>query len=79
MRKFDKHEYYACYGKNYEGYNDPTYFKAVRNIELGGGREHHESRRYKLMGIIFAACNALGFEMVERVVLRDKHTGKIYK
>lgn len=66
--------YQESRGRNVEGYKDPTYFQAMKNIEA-----HHKSRCYNLMGIIFKACDLAGFELVGRITLRDKRTGEILR
>lgn len=69
-------DYMEIHGKNLEGYLDPTYIQAMRNLDRNG---HHKSRRYKLMGIIFKACALADFELVGRITLRDKRTGEILR
>ena len=71
-----KEEYHEMHGRNSEGYKDPTYIQAMRNL---GAYGCYKSRRYKLMGVIFKACDLAGFELVGRITLRDKKTGEILK
>ena len=69
--KYSRDEYFEVHGRNCEGYRDSTYHKAV----YGLSGEH--SRRYKLIGILRGAAELAGFEIVGRVTLKDKMTGKI--
>lgn len=69
-------DYMEMHGRNSEGYKDPTYIQAMRNLD---GNGHHKSRRYKLMGVIFKACALADFELVGRITLRDKKTGEILR
>ena len=69
-------DYFERCGKNSEGYKDPTYIQAMRNLD---GNCYHKSRRYKLMGVIFKACALSDFELVGRITLRDKRTGEILR
>lgn len=67
--------------KNGEGYVDPTPGAAFGNIR----REEHkrESDRLSvisnLIPIMKNTAELAGFEVVGRIVLKDKHTGKEYR
>ena len=63
--------------KNGEGYPDFTAFKAIKQSEqeISESRERH----YKLLGLIFRACELCGFKVEERIVLRDTKTGHVYR
>lgn len=65
-----------CYdlGKNAEGYSDPTAYQAIRNIE-----REDEERFHKLLKAIFNICELSGFQVDERIVLRDLKTGKVWR
>ena len=39
----------------------------------------HKSRRYETIGLILRIVDLAGFELAERVVLRDKETGETYR
>ena len=56
---------------NHEGYPDPTAGKAIRNVE-------HE-RLNKLIKEIKQLISENDFELLNRIELLDKRTGKIYK
>lgn len=65
MSKYDR--------KNAEGYLDRTAYKAIKNVEK------EEERFRKLLDTIFAICELAGFHIEERIVIRDKKTGKIWR
>lgn len=57
---------------NAEGYHDPTACGAIENIES-------KERARKLLRKIWALCEKHDFEVVDRITLYDKQTGRIYK
>lgn len=56
---------------NKEHYPDPTAYQAVANIE--------KERLSKMIREIQIIMDRYGFELIERVQVRGKDTGKIYK
>lgn len=58
--------------KNSEHYDDFTAYKAIRNIES-------EERAKNLISVLLYIIKKRGFELVNRIHLRDKKTGKEYK
>lgn len=58
--------------RNAEGYHDPTACGAIDNIES-------KERAKKLLRKIWALCDKHDFEVVDRIKLYDKKTGRIYK
>lgn len=58
--------------QNKEGYADPTAFHALKNIE-------DEKKVSELVFVLKWIINKSGFELIERIQLRDKKNGKIYK
>lgn len=78
----DKHDYAENKGRNQEFYKDPTYISAAkrpyRNKDVPVYSKRH-SRRYETIGLIMRICDLAGFELAERVVLRDKATGEVLK
>lgn len=58
--------------QNSEGYVDPTAYHALKNIE-------DEKKVSELVFVLKWIINKSGFELVERIQLRDKKNGKIYK
>lgn len=59
--------------RNAEGYSDPTAYEALKNME------QEEERFHKLLDIIFALCELLDFHIEERIVIKDKRTGRIWR
>lgn len=59
--------------KNTEGYLDTTAYEAMRNVEK------EEERFHKLLDTIFSLCELAGFHIEERIVIKDKKTGKIWR
>ena len=72
-------------GRNQEGYTDPTATTAVGNVmreqRKQSESEIHESekRAYDLIKILKYIIGVAGFELIERVQLKDSETGRIYK
>lgn len=72
-------------GRNQEGYMDPTSTTAVGNVmreqRKQSESEIHESekRAYDLIKILKYIIGVAGFELIERVQLKDSKTGRIYK
>lgn len=58
---------------NAEGYSDPTSYEAIMNVESQDRRFH------KLLDTIFTICELSGFHVEERIVIKDKKTGKIWR
>lgn len=63
--------------RNGEYYPDPTAYHAIQKADrvIDPEREHH----YKLIGAILRICELAGFSVEERIVLRDKRTGRIWR
>ena len=60
--------------KNSEEYSDPTVYNALRNIEKDG-----DDRFHKLLDTIFTICELSGFHIEERIIVKDKKTGKVWR
>lgn len=58
--------------KNAEGYSDLTAYGALSNIES-------EQRATRLIGVLKYVIKGSGFELVERIHIRDKRTGREFK
>ena len=58
--------------KNAEGYSDPTAYQVLK-------REQEEERFKRLMAPIFYICENAGFHIEERIVIKDKRTGRIWR
>ena len=68
--------------KNADGYNDPTVDKAFSNVLKKPVSEQELkalARLMKLMRFLRFTAGEFGFEIEERIVLRDKRTGKILR
>ena len=59
--------------RNAEGYSDPTAYEALKNME------QEEERFHKLLDTIFALCELSDFHIEERIVIKDKRTGRIWR
>jgi hypothetical protein len=59
--------------KNAEGYYDLTAYKAIQNVEKD------EKRFHKLLDSIFTICELSGFHIEGRIVIKDMHTGRIWR
>ena len=71
--------------KNGEGYEDPTAYEAIVNVEKHTPYNRTKTydsdrdRHFKLLGCIFRICELSGFTVEERIVLKDNKTGKIWR
>jgi len=73
--------------RNGEGYPDPTAYAAMSKIErdnntysaFNPGADDYERERFmKVVGCILRICELSGFHLEEKLVLKDKRTGKIW-
>ena len=63
--------------KNCEGYADPTAHAAMRNIIQ---EEHEQQRRVSdLVGVLKYIIDKSGYDLLARIELRDRKTGKEYR
>lgn len=58
--------------RNAEGYPDPTACEAIANIES-------KERAKELIREILRLCATHDFEVVDRIKIYDRRTGRIYK
>lgn len=69
----------AEYGmnKNAEGYNDPTAYSAMTKVM----REERERQRRVVMvvKILKDVADLAGFDLVSRIALKDRKTGREYR
>lgn len=65
------------YRKNAEGYNDPTAYNVIKNVEHELDKD--EARFRQLLNTLFSICELADFHIEERVVLKDKRTGKVWR
>ena len=63
--------------KNKEGYSDPTAHTALRNII----QEEHEQQRKvsELIGVLKHIIDEAGFDLLERIKIKDRKTGREYR
>lgn len=64
-------------GRNIEGYADPTATIAVGQVS----REESEAdkRAYNLVKVLKFIIRSCGFELIERIQLKDTKSGREYK
>lgn len=63
--------------KNKEGYSDPTAFAAFSNIQKD---EIEMQRRVsELVNVLKYVIDKSGFELIARIQIRDKKTGKEFR
>jgi hypothetical protein len=61
---------------NASGYLDLTAYEAIKSAD----REAEAEERFKkLLNTIFSICELSGFHIEERIVIRDKKTGKVWR
>ena len=58
---------------NKEGYRDPIQYKVLKKDQL------EEERFKRLMATIFYICENAGFHIEERIVIKDKRTGRVWR
>ena len=63
--------------KNNEGYSDPTAHEALRHIIQ---EENEQQRRVsELVGVLKYIIDKAGYDLLARIELRDRRTGKEYR
>ena len=62
---------------NSEGYPDPTAYNALKDIVKE--ETEQEKRIRHLMNIIKESAYLAGFEVVGRIIFKDRKTGKEYR
>lgn len=70
-----------CMDKNREGYHDPTAWTAWNNMRREERRQETErlSMISSLIPVMKQMAELTGFEVVGRITLKDKATGKEYR
>ena len=63
--------------KNAEGYSDPTAYAALKAV----GQEEAEQQKKvnALIGVLKYIINAAGFDLLTRIELKDRQTGREYR
>ena len=59
--------------RNAEGYHDPTATTAIENAE------RQQERLSTCVKVIKSVAWACGFEVAERITLKDKESGRIFR
>lgn len=69
----------AEYGprKNCEGYSDPTAYAGITNVM----REEYEAQKRvnALIGSLKSLIDLAGFDLLNRIEIRDRKTGREYR
>lgn len=67
--------------RNGSGYVYPTAHKAIKNvIKENRKREADPEQRFNdFLTAIFAICDLSDFHIEERIIVKDKRTGKIWR
>ena len=63
--------------RNPEGYADPTAHDALASIVQA--EEAADQRCILLIRVLKGAIELAGFELTERIIVRDKATGRVYR
>ena len=59
--------------RNGSGYVDPTAYEAIKNVS-------EEKERFdRFLGVLFSICELSDFHIEERIVVKDKRTGKVWR
>lgn len=63
--------------RNKEGYKDPTAYAAMSKIL---GEENEQQRKVsELIGVLKHIIDEAGFDLLERIKIRDRKTGREYR
>ena len=65
--------------RNKEGYADPTVGAAIHETEPKVKKREYNQEVTNLVSVLKQMIDIAGYEMVGRIVLRDKDTGKEYR
>ncbi len=65
--------------KNSEGYPDPTAGRAISEVRREEKQKEHNEAVTTLITMLKQIISLAGFELVGRIVLKDKETGKEYR
>lgn len=63
--------------KNAEGYSDPTAYEGLKPIIEEENALYREM--YNLIKVLKYIIDKSGFELVNRIEIKDKKTGKVFK
>ena len=65
--------------KNKEGYHDPTAGAAVQEVSREEKKKEYNPEVTTIITMIKQLASLAGFELVGRITLKDKETGKEYR
>ena len=63
--------------KNTEGYADPTAYNSMKKVVKE--EDDADKRASELVGVLKFIIRAAGFELTERIQLKDKRIGRVYR
>lgn len=63
--------------RNAEGYSDPTAYGALQPMQAEKNEE--EERLKRMVKTVKAVVEFAGFDLIERIQVRDRKSGRIYK
>lgn len=63
--------------KNAEGYADLTAYNGMKKVVRE--EDDTDKRAFELVGVLKFIILAAGFELTERIQLKDKRTGRVYR
>lgn len=65
---------------NGSGCPDPTAYEAVKKIQNAERRANHvDENAYTVVTVIKSILDLAGFELIGRIQIRHKESGKVYK
>lgn len=63
--------------RNSEGYPDPTAYGAMNQMQTAHDEE--EERLKQMVKTVKNIVDLAGFELIERIQVKDKKSGRVYK
>ena len=63
--------------KNPDGYSDPTAYAALSSVQKE--QDEHEQRVNQLIKTLKNTIDLAGFDLLNRIEIRDRDTGRIYR
>lgn len=63
--------------KNAEGYADLTAYNGMKKVVRE--EDDADKRAFELVGVLKFIIRTAGFELTERIQLKDKRTGRVYR
>lgn len=77
----DKNDIYSVPYRNAEGYPDPTAHGAITNVmrEQWEKQEEADARCNQLIKVLKNTIDLAGFDLLARIEVRDRNTGRAYR